>query len=155
MHSVTNRRHFQIICQVGYIIVATIFQVFSRTEKHLNDMITVEVALYGELASIRGGKYIAQFDAQIQAGAKIKDLYDHLDISPQDRGYLFINAVLCDVPGLNAANEEPLSDGDHVGIFSEGYMWPYQYRDGAKMSESLQAALKEHGPLHHSYREDK
>ncbi|MBS1249303.1 MAG: hypothetical protein MAG431_00879 [Chloroflexi bacterium] len=117
-------------------------------------MITVEVALYGTLARIQGGKYVAQTNVQVTNDATIKDLYEDLDISPQDRGYLFINAVLCDVPGLNAAIKEKLHDGDHIGIFSNGYMWPYQYRDGAQMSESLTSVLKEHGPLHHTYKKE-
>jgi len=118
-------------------------------------MIKVEVALYGGLAKIRGKKYVAQFDTDIQADAKIADLYEHLGISPEERSYLFINAILCDVPGLNAAIGEPLHEGDHIGIFSDGYMWPYQYRDGARMSDSLKVALEEHGALHHTYNKDK
>lgn len=118
-------------------------------------MIQVEVALYGGLARVRGKKYVAQFDTQIQAGATVADLYEHLGISPEERSYLFINAILCDVPGLNAAIDETLHEGDHIGIFSQGYMWPYQYRDGARMSESLKAALKEHGAMHHTYHKNK
>jgi hypothetical protein len=117
-------------------------------------MITIDVALYGSIARVRGGKYVAQFDLDLQQGATVRDLYEELGISPGDRSYLFINAVLYDVPGLNTALEEPLHDQDHVGMFSKGYMWPYQYRDGVRMSDSLKAALKEHGALHHTYQDD-
>jgi hypothetical protein len=30
-------------------------------------------------------------------------------------------------------------------------MWPYQYRDGIKISEGLRKVLLENGSMHHSY----
>lgn len=45
-------------------------------------MIQVEVALYRGLAKVRGKKYVAQFDMQIQASATIADLYEHFGTSP-------------------------------------------------------------------------
>jgi hypothetical protein len=92
-------------------------------------------------------------DIQFEPGARLRDLFDQLKIPPEETSYIFINAVLCDVPGLNASADEPLNDGDHIGIFSEGYMWPYQYRDGMPMSDSLKEAMSEHGALHHTYRQ--
>ncbi len=70
---------------------------------------------------------------------------------PEEKGFVFVNAVLCDVPGLNASWRHGLDHGDHVGIFSLGYMWPYQYRDGAHMSEALKEMLRAQGAMHHSY----
>ncbi len=64
---------------------------------------------------------------------------------------MFINAVLCDVPGLTTGGDQVLNTGDHVGIFSVDRIWPYQYRDGIVMSEALKKALEIHGPMHHSY----
>lgn len=113
--------------------------------------ITIDTTIYGSLARICGGKYIAQVQAELPGNAKVNDLLQHLDINPRDKSYLFINAVLCDMPGLNASSEEKLHDGDHVGIFSNGYMWPFQYRDGVHMSESLRTTLKKTGVMHHSY----
>jgi hypothetical protein len=64
---------------------------------------------------------------------------------------VFINSVLSDVPGLNAAALQVLKPGDHVGIFSLESMWPYQYRDGVPMSEALKAAMEKFGAMHHTY----
>ncbi|MEA3351221.1 MAG: hypothetical protein U9Q82_11410 [Chloroflexota bacterium] len=114
-------------------------------------MINIEVAIYGQLAQVFNKKYVSQSHIEIKLGAKVKDLYSYLSISPADTTYIFINAVLCDVPGLNAAYDEPLHDGDHVGIFSTGYMWPYQYRDGAHITDRLREALKKHGAMHNTY----
>ena len=113
--------------------------------------INIDVAIYGSLAKYVGGKHIAQVDVQLEDNALVKDLLEHLKIPPEDKSYVFINAVLCDVPGLNASADEQLKDGDHVGIFSLGYMWPYQYRDGMPMSESLKQAMSDYGAMHHTY----
>ena len=111
----------------------------------------IDVSVYGSLARSLGGKYVARVQPELNSGAKIKDLFRSLDIPLSEKSYLFINAVLCDMPGLNASIEETLHDGDHVGIFSTGYMWPYQYRDGIRMSNSLKATLQKTGALHHTY----
>ncbi len=113
--------------------------------------VTIDVALYGSVARFGGGKHVAQVQVQLQPNARVQDLLGHLKIPPEEIGYFFINAVLCDVPGMNTSHDEFLNDGDHAGIFSLTYMWPYQYRDGVRMSESLQEALNEHGALHHIY----
>jgi len=112
---------------------------------------TIEVALYGPLARLGGGKHIAVIDVELQQKSRMKDLYNYLNINQEETSYIFINAVLCDVPGLNASQEEELHDGDHVGIFSLGYMWPYQYRHGMPMTKSLEEAMGKYGALHHTY----
>ena len=83
----------------------------------------------------------------------MSDLYDHLNIPLDEKGYCFVNAVLCDAPGLSVSLSHPLNDGDHVGIFSITHMWPYQYRDGVRMTEALAIAMKEHGPMRHTYKD--
>jgi hypothetical protein len=113
--------------------------------------ITVNVALYGTLSRFAGGRHIAQFDLELETGSTKHDLLARLGIPDEERGFLFINAVLHDVPGLRAESREPLKNGDHIGIFSTTYMWPYQYRDGVKISEGLKKVLQEHGSMHHSY----
>jgi hypothetical protein len=113
--------------------------------------IKVNVSLYGTLARLAGGQHVGQVTLELENGASKADVLDHLGIPPQERGYLFINAVLCDVPGLNTEGQELLQDGDHIGIFSIDRVWPYQYRDGVKMSEALKAALQVHGAMHHNY----
>jgi hypothetical protein len=113
--------------------------------------IKIDVVLYGSLASLMGGRHIAQRTVELPSGATKGDLLAHLGVPPEDRGYLFINAVLYDMPGLETDGQDPLYEGDHVGIFSTMYMWPYQYRDGVRMSESLKKALRGGSAMHHTY----
>jgi hypothetical protein len=114
--------------------------------------IHVNVSLYGSLSRLGGGRHVAQLDIKLENRAKVQDLLTQLAVPEQERGYLFVNAVLYGVPGLPVGGEERLHDGDHVGIFSVDRVWPYQYRDGVRMSESLKKALGEHGAMHHTYR---
>jgi hypothetical protein len=116
-------------------------------------MITVHTTLYGDIAHCAGGKHIASQEVQLHQDACIKDLLHQLGVPPDERGYLFINAVLYDAPGLYASQQAPLNDGDHVGIFSTTHMWPYQYRDGVRMSEALKKAIQEQGPIRNTYRQ--
>ena len=115
------------------------------------DEITAEMALYGPLAIRAGGSHVAVRHVQLKQGATLGDLAHQFGIRPEEKGYVFVNAVLCDVPRLNASWGHTLMDGDHVGIFSLGYMWPYQYRDGAHMSEALREALRIQGAMRHTY----
>jgi hypothetical protein len=92
-------------------------------------------------------------EVELEAQACKSDLLAKLEIPEAERGYLFINAVLCDVPGLTTRDEGPLQDGDHIGIFSVDRIWPYQYRDGVRMSAGLTEALQERGAMHHSYKQ--
>jgi hypothetical protein len=111
----------------------------------------VNVCLYGKLAHLGGGKHVAQLDLELPDEAQKMDVLEHFGIQEAERGYLFINAVLCDVPGLTTGRGPALKEGDHIGIFSIDRMWPYQYRDGVRMSEALQAAMQVHGAMHHTY----
>ncbi len=115
-------------------------------------MINISVSLYGSLARFGGGRYVAQTQVSLEPDSGKLELLRHLGIPAQERGYLFINAVLCEVPGINTGTNELLKDGDHVGIFSVDRLYPYQYRDGLPMSDGLKEALKEKGAMHHSYR---
>ena len=117
-------------------------------------MIRVNVSLYGSLARFGGGHYVAQVDVGLEPNSGKIELLHHLGIPKEERGYLFINSVLCEVPGVETGANEALKDGDHVGIFSIDRLWPYQYRDGVVMSEGLRATLKEKGAMHHSYQQE-
>ncbi len=112
----------------------------------------VNTSLYGSLARFGGGRYVSQIDVELPDGAGKADLVKQLGIPKEERGYLFINAMLCEVPGLSTGANELLKDGDHVGIFSVDRLYPYQYRDGLPMSEGLKATLSVHGAMHHSYK---
>src|SRR5512145_2048066 len=111
----------------------------------------VNVSLYGSLARFGGGRYVAQVNIELVPGSGKVELLDQLGIPESERGYLFINAVLCEVPGMSTGANEMLKDGDHIGIFSVDRLYPYQYRDGLPASEGLKKALEERGAMHHSY----
>ena len=115
-------------------------------------MMKINVFLYGSLARFGSGRYVAQMAVELKDGAGKADLLSQLGIPENERGYLFINAVLCEVPGLSTEANELLKHGDHVGIFSVDRLYPYQYRDGLPMSEGLKLALQERGAMHHSYK---
>ncbi|MDZ7844170.1 MAG: MoaD/ThiS family protein [Anaerolineales bacterium] len=115
-------------------------------------MPTVNVTLYGDIAQYAGGNHIATLNLDLPEGAVVEDLLKKISLPPEERGYLFINAVLFDAPGLYASQDETLHDQDHIGIFSTRHMWPYQYRDGIHLSNSLKDALREKGPIHNTYR---
>ncbi len=115
-------------------------------------MPTINVTLYGDIAHYGSGKHIAIMDLDLPDGAVIDTLLQEISLPSTERGYLFVNAVLYDTPGLFASKNELLQNGDHVGIFSIRHMWPYQYRDGIRMSDSLKAAMEESGPIRNTYR---
>lgn len=113
--------------------------------------IKVNVSVYGSIAHKLGGSHVAQRDVELPPDSTKDDLLAYLGITHPERSYIFINAVLCDLPGLITDGSETLQDRDHVGIFAVDYMWPYQYRDGVRMSEYLKKALQIRGAMHHSY----
>jgi hypothetical protein len=115
-------------------------------------MIRVNVSLYGSLARFGGGHHVAQVNVELESGSGKAELLAYLGIPENERGYLFINAVLCEVPGISTDANELLHDGDHIGIFSVDRLYPYQYRDGLPMSDGLKKTLQIHGAMHHSYR---
>ena len=121
--------------------------------------IQVQENLYGKIDSKAGGRHIARLNLTLPQGAAVCDLLAQLGIADHERGYLFVNAVLCEVPGISTGGAEVLKDGDHVGIFSLDHMWPYQYRDGVPMSASLKQTLSAqdsgHGAMRHTYQNKK
>ena len=112
----------------------------------------INISIYGKLAKLHGGKHLAIMDIEMPVTARLGDLLKMLEIPMDETSFIFLDAVLCDVPGLTIHHDEPLKDGSHAGIFSTGYMWPYQYRDGMPMSPALTAAMKKHGAMHHTYK---
>jgi hypothetical protein len=115
--------------------------------------IQITLTLYGPLAKFVGGKYIAQQEIVLAEGAKFRDLLDILSIPYDQRGYVFINNILCDMPGLQASLDEVLENKARAGVFSLQHMWPYQYRDGIRMSDTLTKTLaeREGGAMHNTY----
>jgi hypothetical protein len=114
--------------------------------------ININISIYGSLARQHGGRHFVTLHAAAPAGSTKAGLLKQLNIAEEERGYVFINAVLSDVPGLITDSDGPLKEGDHIGIFSLDYLWPYQYRDGMRMSANLRQALQQHGAMHHTYK---
>jgi hypothetical protein len=114
-------------------------------------MLKVNVSLYGSLARFGGGRHVAQINLELETDSGKAELLNQLGIPEEERGYLFINAVLCEVPGMSTGSNELLRDGDHIGIFSVDRLYPYQYRDGLPVSDGLRKKLQERGAMHHSY----
>ncbi len=112
---------------------------------------SVNIAIYGALSNRYGGKHIAILDLEMPRTSNLGDLFDRIKIPLEETSFIFLDAVLCDMPGLTIKHTEALKDGSHVGIFSKGYMWPYQYRHDIRMSEPLKEAIGEKGDFHHSY----
>lgn len=115
--------------------------------------ICVDLALYGSVARYRGGRHMSHDVLLLPPSSTFADLFAKVGITPAERGFVFRNAVLYEMPGLNVAGSELLQDGDHVGIFAADRMWPYQYRQGARVSKALAQALKERGDVRHTYRQ--
>jgi hypothetical protein len=118
---------------------------------HNMSQITVNVSLYGDIAKQVSGHSVYTFDTALPEPATVRDLMNQSKIPFDKQGYTFINAVLCDMPGLGTSHDEVLSNGDHIGIFSLQHVWPFQYRNGAAISDALRAALVERGAMHHTY----
>lgn len=114
-------------------------------------MIHIHISLYGHIAAYAGGKYVATVNLEMAEESTIQDVLFKIGLPKEEKGYLFIDHVLSDAPGLNASLGEVLKDGAHVGIFSTTHMWPYQYRDGIRMSEALKAAMKAKGTMRNTY----
>jgi hypothetical protein len=112
----------------------------------------VNISLYGDIAIHGGGTHISNLNMDLPEGAVVDSLLKALGLDPEDRGYLFINAVLHDAPGLYASKDAILREDDHIGIFSVRHMWPYQYRDGIHMSDALKTAMGKHGGMRNTYR---
>jgi hypothetical protein len=114
-------------------------------------MITINTCLYGSLARFGGGKHVALVNVDLKPGSGKAELLEYFGIPEDERGYLFINAVLCEVPGISTGANEQLHDGDHVGIFSVDRLIPFQYRDGLPISEGLRNTLQQRGAMHNFY----
>jgi len=116
---------------------------------------TIDVFLYGRLARYAETASYGYANVKIDFPdkASIKDLLDRLKMPSEERGITFINGSLSAMPGLQPDLDTELSNGDRVAFFDLTSMWPFQYRNGAAMTEAMKKAMgkeKDRG-LHHSY----
>ncbi len=118
-------------------------------------VIHLEVWLYGPVAAYAGDREQhahASLRLDMPDGTTLGSVLDHLGIPSEEKGMIFVNGQLTDMPGLDVGRSHELKDGDRVGIFHRKTMWPFQYRHGASISPELAEALAkmEGGSLHHS-----
>lgn len=118
--------------------------------------IKVDVWLYGSL-SVYGGKAnqgsFANLRVTLPEGSTMADLLDALKLRTEERSITFINGKLSAMPGLQPDLGHVLQDGDRVAFFDPKSMWPFQYRQGAAMTEEMARAMgldQGHG-LRHSF----
>ena len=118
--------------------------------------IAVNLHLYGDLARYGGEAAThgyASLRVYLSERSEIRDLLAHLGIATEKRGITFVNGTLSAMPGLQPDLGHVLNNNDRVAFFDLRSMWPFQYRDGAMMTDEMVQALsteKDKG-LHHSY----
>lgn len=116
----------------------------------------MDVWLYGSL-SVYGGKAnqgsFANLQVVLPEGSTIADLLNVLKLRTEERSITFVNGKLSAMPGLQPDLGHVLCHGDRVAFFDPKSMWPFQYRQGAAMTEEMARAMgvdKGHG-LRHSF----
>jgi hypothetical protein len=122
--------------------------------------IKVDVRLYGSLSKYAANSGQAgggALQVSLSEGSTVAHLLDSLGIRSEQRGVTFINGRLSAMPGLQPDLDYVLHEGDRVGFFDLKSMWPFQYRDGAAMTEAMEEATapEKAGRLHHTYGTDK
>jgi len=118
--------------------------------------IVVNVWLYGALAKYGGetdeGSF-ANLRTSLADGSTMADLLARLGMPTEERGITFINGQLSAMSGLQPDLGHILRDGDRIALFDLKSMWPFQYRNGAAVTDEMARAInveKDHG-LHHTY----
>jgi sulfur carrier protein ThiS len=117
--------------------------------------ITLDLFLYGALARYVKSEIpgCANLKYTLPENSTIKDLLENLKIPTQERGITFINGNLSALPGIQHDLWHMLKDKDRVAFFDLKSMWPFQYRQGAQMTEELSQKLASDSQkgIHHSY----
>lgn len=117
----------------------------------------MDVWLYGSL-SVYGGEAnqgsFAHLQMVLPEGSTVAHLLDVLKLRTEERSITFINGKLSAMPGLQPDLGHVLRSGDRVAFFDPKSMWPFQYRQGAAMTEEMAQAMgSERGVgLRHTFR---
>lgn len=106
--------------------------------------IKVDVWLYGSL-SVYGGKAnqgsFANLQVTLPEGSTVGKLLNTLELPTEERSITFINGKLSAMPGLQPDLDHVLQNGDRIAFFDPKSMWPFQYRQGAAMTEEMARAM--------------
>jgi hypothetical protein len=119
----------------------------------------LDVWLYGELRYyVKNGNHpgYAQMTVEAPEGFCMQDLLGRLEMPTKARGITFVNGNLSALPGFQPDLTHIFQDGDRVAMFDLRSMWPFQYRNGAAMTDAMRQAVQENPEqlLHHEHLED-
>lgn len=119
----------------------------------------LDVWLYGELRSYAKGENrigYAQMTVEAPEGFCMRDLLERLELPTKARGITFVNGNLSALPGFQPDLGHVFQDGDRVAMFDLRSMWPFQYRNGAAMTDAMRQAVQEDPEqlLHHEHSND-
>ncbi len=119
----------------------------------------IDVWLYGELRHYAKGENqigFARVAPEVPESFRMRDLLDMLEMPSQARGITFVNGNLSALPGFQPDLEHVFVDGDRVALFDLLSMWPFQYRNGAAMTEAMRQAVADNPEqlLHHDHESD-
>ena len=119
--------------------------------------ITIDVWLYGDLARYGGaasqGSY-AHLQLHVPEKTTVENLLSQLHMKTDERGFTFINGKVSAMPGIQPDMSLPLENGDRIAFFHLQSMWPFQYRDGASVTEEMSEEMRKRKDrtLRHSYK---
>ncbi len=116
----------------------------------------LDIWLYGELrhyAKEPGQIGFARVEPEVPDGFCMRDLLDMHNLPSEARGITFVNGNLSALPGFQPDLEHVFQDGDRVALFDLRSMWPFQYRNGAAMTEAMRQAVADNPEqlLHHDH----
>lgn len=117
--------------------------------------ISVNVFLYGALSHYVSPTTpgCANHIIEMPELSTIQDLLNILNITTEERGITFVNGNLSALPGFQPDLDNVLKNNDRVAFFDLKSMWPFQYRQGASMTEDLSGKISglSDSSFHHSY----
>lgn len=116
----------------------------------------IDIWLYGELRKYaKTGNQIgfANVEIETQEGFCMHDLLTLLEMPSEARGITFVNGNLSALPGFQPDLDHVFQDGDRIAMFDLRSMWPFQYRNGAAMTEAMRQAVADNPEqlLHHEH----
>lgn len=121
--------------------------------------IKLDIWLYGGLrvyAKNANQIGFAHMEAEVPEGFCMRDLLAFLNMPTEARGITFVNGNLSALSGFQPDLGHIFQDGDRIAMFDLKSMWPFQYRNGAAMTEEMRLAVVNNPEklLHHEHTTD-
>ena len=109
-----------------------------------------ELRMYAEKANQLG---YAQVELEVPEEFCMRDLLTRLNMPSQARGITFVNGNLSALPSFQPDLGHVFQNGDRIALFDLRSMWPFQYRNGAAMTDAMRQAVADHPEqlLHHEH----